>query len=232
MDYCLISGIRVYAPASRSTLIDHVFANKGILVAVNAEKILHATNQMRDIINRNVGYPDGFGAVLGLRVKGRRDAIKVAGCELWLEIIRLNSNVKTFYLVGATNEVIDKTVSKLRCEFPDISIMGYRNGYFDSDAEVDILISDILRCKPDVVFVAMGSPRQELLMELLHRHHPAVYQGLGGSFDVYIGNVRRAPALWVKYHFEWLYRLIQEPARIKRQVHLLRFLLLLLRRNF
>ena len=69
----------------------------------------------------------------------------------------------------------------------------------------------------------MGSPKQELLMEEMSKLHTAIYQGLGGSFDVYIGKVERAPKWWVKHNLEWAYRLIKQPSRIKRQVHLVKF---------
>ena len=88
------------------------------------------------------------------------------------------------------------------------------------------MIEDIATKKPDVVFVAMGSPKQELLMEEMSKRCPAIYQGLGGSFDVYTGNVKRAPKWWVDHNLEWAYRLIKEPVRIKRQIHLIKFLFL------
>ena len=69
----------------------------------------------------------------------------------------------------------------------------------------------------------MGSPKQELLMEEMYKLHPAVYQGLGGSFDVYTGLVNRAPRWWVYNNLEWAYRLIQQPLRIKRQIKLFSF---------
>lgn len=78
-----------------------------------------------------------------------------------------------------------------------------------------------------MVFVAMGSPKQELLMEEMHVQHKAVYQGLGGSFDVFTGNVKRAPRWWVNNNLEWAYRLVKQPSRIKRQIHLVRFFVLL-----
>lgn len=62
-------------------------------------------------------------------------------------------------------------------------------------------------------------------MEEMAERHKAVYQGLGGSFDVYTGNVERAPQWWVRHNLEWAYRLVKEPVRIKRQIHLVRFLL-------
>ena len=69
----------------------------------------------------------------------------------------------------------------------------------------------------------MGSPKQELLMEELQKHHKAIYQGLGGSFDVYTGSVMRAPKWWVDNHLEWMYRLIKQPCRITRQFKLVKF---------
>ena len=119
--------------------------------------------------------------------------------------------------------MIQQTVSKLNNEFPNINISGFRNGYIKTEVEKQTLIKDIANKKPDVVFVAMGSPKQELLMQEMQQHHPAIYQGLGGSFDVYVGNVERAPRWWVKNNLEWAYRLVKQPTRIKRQIHLVRF---------
>lgn len=86
--------------------------------------------------------------------------------------------------------------------------MGYRNGYLKEENAEEKLIEDIARKKPDVVFVAMGSPKQELLMERIQKCHPAIFQGLGGSFDVYTGHVQRAPKWWVNHNLEFAYRLI------------------------
>ena len=83
MDKAIVSGLIIFAPQSRNELIDYAFENKSILVAVNAEKILHATDESRLIINRNIGYPDGIGAVWALKKKGAQNPIKIPGCELW-----------------------------------------------------------------------------------------------------------------------------------------------------
>lgn len=135
---------------------------------------------------------------------------------------------KSFYLAGAKEEVIRQTVEKLKKEFPGINLLGYRNGYIKTEEEQQQLIQTIATLKPDIVFVAMGSPKQELLMQEMQQHHPAIYQGLGGSFDVYVGNVERAPEWWLRNNLEWAYRLVKQPARIKRQIHLVKFLWLLL----
>lgn len=220
-----LNGVKVHPFTSFNQLLEHVLGKKGILVAINAEKILHATPQTRDIINRNIGYCDGIGAVMALKKHGYKDVVKLPGCELWLKIVAaLYDKDKKFYLVGSKQEVIEKTVEKLQKEYPGIKIAGYRNGYIKTDEEKQKLIDDIAEKRPDVVFVAMGSPKQELLMEEMSERHQAIYQGLGGSFDVYTGNVKRAPKWWVDHNMEFAYRLIKQPSRIKRQIHLVKFL--------
>lgn len=222
-----VNGVKINPFTSFNELLDHVARHKGILVAINAEKILHATPQTRDIINRNIGYCDGIGAVMALRRHGQKQAVKLPGCELWLKIIAaLYKDGKRFYLVGSKQEVIEATVAKLKQEFAGIDIVGYRNGYIKTEEERKALIDDIAARRPDVVFVAMGSPKQELLMEEMSERHPAIYQGLGGSFDVYTDYVKRAPQWWVRHNLEFAYRLIKQPSRIKRQIHLVRFWLL------
>lgn len=227
-DVVTVNGVNIHPFQSFNDLLEYVSGKKGILVAINAEKILHATDQTRNIINRNIGYCDGIGAVMALKKHGYKDVAKIPGCELWLKIIvSTYKEGKTFYLVGSKQEVIVATVAKLKEEFPGINIVNYRNGYINSDEEKQSLLDDIATKKPDVVFVAMGSPKQELLMEEMSERHPAIYQGLGGSFDVYTGRVERAPKWWVDHNLEFAYRLIKQPSRIKRQIHLVKFLILL-----
>lgn len=224
METIAINGVNVYPFSSENELLDYIDEKKGILVAINAEKILHATDRTRSIINRNIGYCDGFGAVLAMHKKGKQNVVKIAGCDLWLKIVEKFYKEKTFYLVGGKQAVIEETVSKLKSEYNGISIVGFRNGYIKSDNERNGLIEDIVLKRPDVVFVAMGSPKQELLMEDIQLKHPAIFQGLGGSFDVYTGHVERAPRWWINHNLEFAYRLIKQPSRIKRQIHLARFL--------
>ena len=227
MKYELLNGIITYSPKSRKDLIDYAIKNKKILVAVNAEKILHSTDQSRNIINRNLGYPDGIGAVWALQKKGCKNSVKIPGCELWLDIIAHSHKDKTFYLVGGKQQVIEEAVKKLKKEFKGINILNYRNGYIKAEKDKNELIKDIKTLQPDIIFVGIGSPRQELLMEEMQNSHQATYQGLGGSFDVYTGRIDRAPQWFIKNNFEWAYRLLRQPSRIKRQIHLVRFWILL-----
>ncbi len=218
-----VNGVNIYPFSSFEDIIDYAKSKKGILVAINAEKILHATSQTREIINRNIGYCDGAGAVMALKKKGH-NVVKLAGCELWLKIVeRMYAEGNTFYLVGGKQNVIDATVEKLNRNYPGIQILNYRNGYLNTQEEREALLEDVTEKKPDVVFVAMGSPKQELLMEEMQARHSAIYQGLGGSFDVYTDTVKRAPKWWVDHNLEFAYRLIKEPSRIKRQLHLITF---------
>lgn len=218
-----LNRVEAFPFKSADELMEFVDQQKGILVAVNAEKILHSTPETENIINNNIGYCDGVGAVKAMHQKGYKEVTKIAGCELWLKIIAKYYTTKSFYLVGGKQEVIDETISKLKEEFTGINIVGYRNGYIKTDEERNQLIHDISQLKPDVVFVAMGSPKQELLMGDMLKVNQAIYQGLGGSFDVYTGHVERAPKWWVDHNLEFAYRLIKEPSRIKRQIHLVKF---------
>ena len=225
MEFKIINGIKTYCPSSRADLIQYAFDRKKTLVAVNAEKILNSNKEVRNFINNNIGYADGIGAVLFLKQNGVKNAFKIPGVELWLDIVKANYKKKSFYLIGGKQEIIESTVNKLRFEFKGIVIKNFRNGYIKAESEKHELIDDVLKFKPDIVFVAMGSPLQEKLIMKMQEKHQAVYQGLGGSFDVYTGNVKRAPKWWVKNYLEWAYRIIKQPARLRRQIHLIRFLI-------
>lgn len=218
-----LNGVEVYPFSSFGQIIDFIDAKKGILVAINAEKILHATPETRALINRNIGYCDGMGAMKALRQHGCADAVKLPGCELWLNIVERFHKEKSFYLLGSKQEVVEATVRKLKKDYPGIQVVGYHDGYLTTSSMRQQVIDEIVALKPDVVFVAMGSPKQELLMEELQKRHQAIYQGLGGSFDVYTGHVQRAPRWWVDHNLEFAYRLIKEPKRLRRQVHLVKF---------
>ncbi|MEQ5791010.1 WecB/TagA/CpsF family glycosyltransferase [Muricauda sp. NFXS6] len=219
----LVNGKRIYAFGSKDDFLSYISDKKKILIAINAEKLNKTDATLDAIINDNIGYADGIGAVFALRLKGVT-AIKIAGAEFWLDIISKYYKSKSFYFIGTTPRVIQQTVDKLRKDFPDIQIKGYRDGFF-KQGDKEKLIKELLNKKPDVVFVAQGSPRQEMLMSGLIKEHPALYMGLGGSFDVYTGLKKRAPKFFQKLGLEWFYRLVKEPTRFSRQTSLLKFLI-------
>ena len=219
-----LNGVKVYPFTSIDELIKAAEQEKKVLVAINAEKVVLATDQTRNIIERNIGYCDGAGPVKVLKKRGHKNVIRIPGCELWLHIIeKLSLKGKTFYFIGSRDEIIEATIAKVKKEFPHINIVNYRNGFIKSDEERNALIADVVEKKPDVCFVAMGSPKQEILMEEMCKRHPAIYQGLGGSFDVYTGNVKRAPEWCCKMNMEWAYRFWAQPTRLGRLKNYINF---------
>ena len=219
-----LNGMKVFPFTSPKELLAHVDSHKGIIVAVNAEKVTKATDETRAIVNNNIGYADGAGVVVAMHKLGHEDAVRIAGADLWLDIVGESYHEKSFYLIGGKQEVIDETIDKLKKDFNGINILGYRNGYIKTDDERNVLIQDIAAKKPDVIYVAMGSPKQELLMADMMKVHPAIYQGLGGSFDVYTGRVKRAPLWWQNHNLEFLYRFLRQPQRYRREYYRLKFL--------
>lgn len=220
-----INGVKTTAFNSKEEFLDFINDKKNILIAINAEKILKEDERLKNIINQNIGYPDGVGAVMALKKKGL-NAVKIPGSEFWLDIVNKYQNEKSFYLIGTTTEVIENTVKKLKLEYPNINILGYQNGFINEEQKIE-LKEKLQNLKPDVVFVAQGTPRQEFLMDELIKIHPALYMGLGGSFDIYGGDKKRAPKIFLNLHCEWLYRLLKEPTRFGRQLVLVKFLILL-----
>lgn len=227
-----LNGMKVFPFNSASELLEYVNCHKGILVAVNAEKVTKATDETRAIVNDNIGYADGAGVVVAMHKLGKPQAVRIAGCDLWLNIVQESYREKTFYLIGSKQEVIEDTVKQLKSQYNGITIVGYRNGYINNDKERNALIQDVASKRPDVVFVAMGSPKQEILMTDMMKVHPAIYQGLGGSFDVYTGRVKRAPLWWQKHNIEFLYRFLKQPQRYRREYYRLKFLAWMLMGKF
>ena len=122
------------------------------------------------------------------------------------------------FIYGATEDVNKKAVDELKNRYPDLKIVGRANGYV-KESEMPDLIDRINASKAEILFLALGSPKQEKWYAT-HKnrlHHVRVVQGVGGTLDTIAGTVKRAPEIWCKLQLEWLYRLIMEPKRIKRQ---------------
>ena len=226
-----INGFRLYGFADKEELLSHLSSQKGILIALNAEKLYNRDSELQKLSHSGIGYADGAGAVWALKAQGVKYATRLPGSELWLDLVEKYSADSSFYLIGSTEMVIENVVAKLHRQFPGINIVGYRNGFL-KPSEFSELERDILSKQPDIVFVAQGSPKQEKLMDRLQTRHQAVYMGLGGSFDVFTGKVSRAPAFYRNNGLEWLYRLVSQPSRIKRQIVYIPFALRLLMKRF
>ncbi len=145
-----INGFRVYGFDSKEKLIDHIKDNPSILIAINAEKIYTGNEELKRLSQNGVGYPDGIGAVKAMRIKGVRDAIRIPGSELWLDIISALQCEDSVYLIGATDEVLTSTVNKLSRIYPKLNIAGYRNGFLNED-DIVMLEKDIIEKNPTVV---------------------------------------------------------------------------------
>lgn len=159
--------------------------------------------------------PDGIGVVkaargLGLQVPGRVPGVELA----WELICHAGQTGRRIYLYGAREEVLQALVARISREAPGAVIVGAKNGYGGQD---DAVFEDILAQKPDLVLVALGVPRQELLISRwLDRFEKGVFVGVGGSFDVLSGSKQRAPELFIRLNLEWLYRIAKEPKRFGR----------------
>lgn len=174
--------------------------------------------------------PDGVGTLLAAKINGIDITEKIAGIEVMnmlLEEAR-DKNLKVF-LLGAKEDTLIKCEEKIKENYDGINIVGSNNGFFDLD-NCDDLIEKINESKADILFVAMGAPRQEVFIEKYKdKLCCKIFMGVGGSFDVFAGNVNRAPQFMINIGMEWLYRVAKEPWRIKRLGSIPKFLVLSLK---
>lgn len=159
--------------------------------------------------------PDGIGVVKGAAMAGIAVPGRITGVEFAEALFRLaDEKRKSLYLYGAKPEVLQALLDRIQRDYPGITVAGSRDGYGGDD---DGVFAEIMEKKPDIVLVALGIPRQELLIDkYFDRMEKGIFVGVGGSFDVLSGMKKRAPAFFVKTNLEWLYRIIKEPKRLKR----------------
>ncbi|MBX9968550.1 MULTISPECIES: WecB/TagA/CpsF family glycosyltransferase [Priestia] len=204
---------------------------KSFIVAINPEKIMKAQEdrELKSLLNQaTYQIPDGIGVILASKLKKGRIRERVTGIDMMLKLCKeATNNGKRIFLYGAKPGIADEAKAKLEEMFPGILIVGTLNGYEKNEEVIEHTIND---SGAEIVFVALGSPAQENWI-IAHKEklNPSVYQGVGGSFDVISGRLNRAPAVFQKFGLEWLYRLLKEPWRWKRQLELPRFLLRVLR---
>lgn len=193
---------------------------KTFLVTANPEMVMYAKKD--EDYNQIVGkadyvIADGYGVVLGSKILGTPVPERIPGFELMCDL--LESGAKkgwSVYFLGAKNEVIEKTVSNVIRDYPGLKIAGFHDGYFKDSTEIR---EQIKESKPDLIFVALGFPKQEKWIDDNYPHfEKGLFIGVGGSFDVLAGTVKRAPLIWQKMNLEWFYRLIQEPSRWRRML--------------
>lgn len=203
---------------------------KSFIVAINPEKILKAREEekLKDLLNSaDYQIPDGIGVVYASKLKKGKIKSRITGIDC-MEMLCREANDKGYkiFLYGAKKDIIKEAKKRLEEKFENIKIVGAIDGYEKNN---DKIIKEINKSKADIIFVALGSPKQEnWILENKDKVCIKIFQGVGGSFDVISGNIKRAPIWMQKIGLEWLYRLIKEPKRIFRQIKLVKFLVLVL----
>lgn len=187
-------------------------------VVVNVAKLVYAQKdtQLKEIINEcpliNV---DGAGIILGAKFLGIDIPERVAGIDLMEKLVqRAAEKQYRVYFFGAEEEIVQKVKDVYLEQHPNLIIAGCRNGYYTENEEEQI-VEQIKQANADILFVAMGSPKKEIFLNKYSNYLQIPFtMGVGGSFDVVAGKVKRAPLFMQKLKSEWIFRLIQEPRRM------------------
>jgi N-acetylglucosaminyldiphosphoundecaprenol N-acetyl-beta-D-mannosaminyltransferase len=188
---------------------------------VNGAKIVNASTDayLRDsLLTCDLLLADGQSVVWASRLLGKPLPERVAGIEIFERLLEVAAEEgHSVYLLGATEEVLQKLLGNLRERFPTLVIAGARNGYYDRE-ETPAIAEAIRDSKADMLFLGMTSPMKEtFIADYGPILNVPVLHGVGGSFDVLAGLTKRAPRIWQKMGLEWLYRLLQEPGRLWRR---------------
>lgn len=203
--------------------------NKTTIVAVNPEKVLKAREDkaLQSLINSfTVQIPDGTGIIWASKKQQGNIKERVTGIDMMSQLCQLAAKEGfTLFLYGAAPGRADEAARALEQQYPGIKIVGTLDGYVKNQEQI---ITTINEKKPNILFVALGSPKQELwIQENIHKLDVDVFQGVGGSYDVISGNIKRAPEFMQKAGLEWLHRFLKQPSRYKRYVKLFSFVTLL-----
>ncbi|MBQ4403443.1 MAG: WecB/TagA/CpsF family glycosyltransferase [Selenomonadaceae bacterium] len=201
--------------------------NSSLVATANAEMLLNATHdaELKKILNAaNLVVPDGAGTVWAARHLGKHMPERVAGFDLVQELMKLApARAWKFFLFGAAPGIADKAKLKAEELYPGIKIVGTRNGYFKPADEPEI-ISQIKNSRADILLAALGVPKQEKwLFKYKDELKIPVSIGVGGTFDVMAGVVKRAPLWMQKARLEWLFRAMLQPSRAGRLIALPKF---------
>ncbi|AZN38673.1 WecB/TagA/CpsF family glycosyltransferase [Paenibacillus albus] len=201
-----------------------ITANPEIVMAARTNAELRAIVQAADLIT-----PDGIGVVLAARWQGDHVPERVTGYDMLVRLLEGAKNQPfSLYVVGADEETNAKAVGIIQERYQGVTIAGRHNGFFNAEQEAAI-VADIEQKRPDMVIVALGAPGAE---KWIYKHKSRIKAkvafGVGGSLDVIAGKVKRAPVIWQKLNVEWLYRLLKQPSRWRRQLVLPKFALTIL----
>ncbi|MCD7748543.1 MAG: WecB/TagA/CpsF family glycosyltransferase [Oscillospiraceae bacterium] len=185
--------------------------NPEIVWACRRDKALRAA-----IAGADMTLADGVGIVWASQVLQCPVPERVSGYDFLLALLaKMEGRV---FLLGGKPGVAEDAARRIQEQFPHVAVCGVHDGYFSDEEPI---LEAIRSARPDLLLVCLGSPKQELWMEGHRGQLPVgLMAGLGGCLDVLAGRKRRAPNIWIRLRLEWLYRLMQEPGRIKRQSRL------------
>lgn len=191
-------------------------------VVVNVDKLVKASRdpELRQIINDcalvNV---DGMPVVWASRLLGKPLKERVAGVDLFEALMRrAGEKGWRVFLLGAKEEVVSKVAVTYQHRYPQLVLAGYRNGYWKGELEEAQVVEQIRDARPDLLFVAISSPKKEQFLGRYQAEMKIPFaMGVGGTFDVAIGHVKRAPLWMQRAGLEWFYRFLQEPRRMFRR---------------
>ncbi len=197
------------------------------IVTLNAEMTVIARENeklLKAISGANLIVPDSISISKAISKVTEREVEKIPGIELAEEILKRYGG-RGVYLLGGKPEVVER-LPKILAERFGASVAGFHHGYFQEEEEREIL-RDIRDSRAEILLVGMGSPKQEIWLwkNLPNLPNVRIGIGIGGSFDVWSGEVRRAPKLLRTLNLEWMYRMITQPSRLKRLPRLINFAL-------
>ncbi|MFD0590639.1 WecB/TagA/CpsF family glycosyltransferase [Paenibacillus sp. GCM10027627] len=205
--------------------LTHVITANPIMVmeALNNPKFANVMSKADMIV------PDGSGVVWAAKVGGSPLKERVTGFDLMHRLMEQGEKHRwSVYLLGTSQEIIEAAAEKLQLQYPQAKIVGCRNGFF-GPGDDEAIIEEIRNKKPHLLFVARGMEKEDWNAEYKERLGVPFIMGVGGSFDVISGKLKRAPIAFQKLKLEWLYRLLQEPSRYKRMLALPKFVVKVLR---
>ena len=187
----------------------HVVVNVAKIVNMQHDPQLDASVRECDIINI-----DGMGVVLGARMLGHDVPERVAGVDLFHELLAMSARQGySVFMLGAQDEVVGETARRVQRLYPGLKLAGYHHGYFWDDEQA--MVNKVRESGAQLLFVAITSPKKENFINRWREQLGVTFvMGVGGTFDVVAGKVKRAPVWMQKWGLEWLYRVIQEPRRM------------------
>jgi len=213
----------------QGSFFQHVVVNVAKLVHMQKDKVLAESVNACDMINI-----DGMGVVFGARLSGHNVPERIAGVDLFHNLLEMSAK-RDFpvFLLGATEEVVSKTSETVSNLYTGLNVAGYHHGYFWDDEEA--VVNKIKASGAKLLFVAITSPKKEnFINKWQDKLGVDFVMGVGGTFDVVAGKVKRAPVWMQNSGLEWLYRVIQEPGRMWKRYLVTNslFLYLLIKEKF